>query len=151
MSLVERRNTYHQLQAVSSLDESALSSLLKDKKPLLFQEGRDILKQGDVGDTFYLLLDGQVDILVKGEHGDETRVNQLSRGHYFGEMALMGNKRRNATVRVSKGHSAKLLELSAQEFEQLKDASEHFKTHIHRAAGQRKEELENIHKPPVQA
>jgi ABC-type lipoprotein export system ATPase subunit/CRP-like cAMP-binding protein len=151
MSLVESRNTYHQLQAVSSLDESALSSLLKDKKPLLFQEGRDILKQGDVGDTFYLLLDGQVDILVKGERGDETPVNQLSRGHYFGEMALMGNKRRNATVRVSKGHSAKLLELSAQEFEQLKDASEHFKTHIHRAAGQRKEELENIHKPRMQA
>src|SRR4029079_1586222 len=40
MRLVERRNTYHQLQAVSSLDESVLSSLLKDKEPLLFQEGR---------------------------------------------------------------------------------------------------------------
>ena len=150
-SLVERRNTYHQLQAVSSLDETTLSSILKDVEPGIFQDGQDIIKQGDVGETFYLLLDGQVDILVKGEHGSETLVNQLSPGHYFGEMALMGNKRRNATVRVSKGHSAKLLELSAQEFEQLKEASEHFKTHVHRAAGKRKKELEDMHKPEGQA
>jgi len=151
ISLVERRNTYLQLQTVSSLDERALGSILKDIRPLIFQEGQDIIKKGDVGDTFYLLLEGQVDILIKGEHGDETLVNQLAKGSYFGEMALMGNKRRNATVRVSKGHSAKLVELSAQEFEQLKDSSESFKTHIHRAAGKRKKELEDIHKPGVQA
>jgi ABC-type glutathione transport system ATPase component len=52
MSLVERRNTYHQLQALSSLDETALSSILKESKPVLFQDGQDIIKQGDVGDSF---------------------------------------------------------------------------------------------------
>jgi ABC-type lipoprotein export system ATPase subunit/CRP-like cAMP-binding protein len=151
MSLVEWRNRYHQLQIVSSLDENALSSILKETKPVIYEEGQDIIKQGEVGDTFYLMLDGQVDILVKGEHGIEVLVNQLSRGSYFGEMALMGNKRRNATVRVSKGHSAKLIELSAQEFEGLKDSSEPFSTHVHHAAGKRKKELENIHKPGGQA
>jgi len=147
MGLVERRNTYHQLQTVSSLDENALSSILKDTRPVIYQEGYDIIKQGEVGDTFYLLLDGQVDILARDEHGNEVLVNQLSRGSYFGEMALMGNKRRNATVRVSKGHSAKLIELSAQEFEGLKDSSEHFKTHVHKAAGKRKKELESTQGP----
>jgi ABC-type lipoprotein export system ATPase subunit len=143
MSLVERRNTYNQLQTVSSLGENVLSSILKDTRPVIYQEGYDVIKQGEVGDTFYLLLDGQVDILVKDEHGNEVLVNQLLRGSYFGEMALMGNKRRNATVRVSKGRSAKLIELSAQEFEGLKDSSEHFKTHVHKAAGKRKKELES--------
>ena len=75
----------------------------KETKPVIYREGHEIIKQGDVGETFYLLLDGQVDILVKNEQGNETLVNQLSKGSYFGEMALMGNKRRNATVRVSKG------------------------------------------------
>jgi cAMP-dependent protein kinase regulator len=116
---------------------------------MIYREGQDIINQGDVGDTFYLLLDGQVDILVKGEHG-EVLVNQLARGSYFGEMALMGNKRRNATVRVSKGHSAKLIELSAREFEGLKDSSEHFKTHVHDAAGTRKRQLESTHRQRVQ-
>ena len=143
MGLVERRNTYQQLQTLSSLDENVLSSILKDIEPIIYKEGHEIIKQGDVGDTFYLLLDGQVDILVKDERGGEVLVNQLSRGSYFGEMALMGNKRRNATVRVSKGHSAKLIELGVREFDQLEDSSEIFKTHIYDAAGARKRQLEN--------
>jgi cAMP-dependent protein kinase regulator len=150
ISLVERRNMYHQLQMVSSLDENTLGSILKDTKPSVRQEGQDIIKQGDVGNTFYLLLDGQVDILVKDERGGERLVNQLSRGSYFGEMALMGNKRRNASVRVSQGYSAKLIELSAQEFDQLKASSEHFKTHVYHAAGKRKQELESTHRQKVE-
>ena len=150
MSLVERRNTYHQLQAISSLDESALGSILKETKPILFSEGHEIIKQGDVGETFYLLLEGQVDILVKDEHGGETLVNQLTKGSYFGEMALMGSKRRNATVRVSKGHSAKLIELGIREFDQLEDSSEIFKTYIYDAAGRRKRQLERTHGQKVQ-
>jgi len=150
MSLVQRRDTYSHLQAISALDENALGSILKEIKPVIYSEGHEIIKQGDVGDTFYLLLDGQVDILVKGEHGDEMLVNQLARGSYFGEMALMGNKRRNATVRVSKGHSAKLIELSVREFDQLEDSSEIFKTHIYGAAGARKRQLEDTRRQKLQ-
>ena len=150
MSLVQRRDTYSHLQAISALDENALGSILKEIKPVIYSEGHEIIKQGDVGDTFYLLLDGQVDILVKGEHSDEMLVNQLARGSYFGEMALMGNKRRNATVRVSKGHSAKLIELSVREFDQLEDSSEIFKTHIYGAAGARKRQLEDTRRPRVE-
>ena len=143
MGLVERRNTYHQLQTLSSLDEHVLSSILKDKEPVIYKEGHEVIKQGDVGDMFYLLLDGQVDVLVKAEQGSEVLVNQISRGSFFGEMALMGNKRRNATVRVSKGHSAKLIELGIGEFDRLEDSSEDFRTHVYGAAGARKRQLEN--------
>src|SRR5687767_2498263 len=150
MGLVERRNTYLQLQTLSSLDENVLSSILKDAEPIIYKEGQEIIKQGDVGDTFYLLLDGQVDILVKDERGGELLVNQLLRGSYFGEMALMGNKRRNATVRVSKGHSAKLIELGVREFDRLEDSSEVFQTHVYGAAGARKQQLENTRRQKAQ-
>jgi hypothetical protein len=65
-------------------------------------------------------------------------------------MALMGNKRRNATVRVSKGHSAKIIELGIQEFDLLEDSSEIFKTHVYDAAGRRKRQLERTHSQKVQ-
>jgi cAMP-dependent protein kinase regulator len=142
--LIEKRNMYNHLHAVSSLDEKMLGSILKETKPVIYESDRDIIKQGDVGNSFYLLLDGDVDILVKDEHREERLVNQLSGGSYFGEMALMGDKRRTATVRVSHGHSAKVLELSAQEFEQLTDSSEQFKTHVHDAARTRKGEIESM-------
>ena len=142
MGLVEKRNTYYHLQTLSSLDEKMLTSILKEKQPVVHEEGHEIIKQGDVGDTFYLLLDGQVDILVKDERGGDVLVNQLGRGSFFGEMALMGTKRRNATVRVSRGHPAKLIELGVGEFDQLEDSSEIFKTQVYHAAGKRKKELE---------
>ncbi|HEX9387363.1 MAG TPA: cyclic nucleotide-binding domain-containing protein [Anaerolineales bacterium] len=148
--LIEKRNMYNHLHAVSSLNEKTLGSILKEAKPVLYEAGHDIIKQGDVGNSFYLLLDGSVDILVKDEHREERLVNQLSSGSYFGEMALMGNKRRTATVRVSHGHSAKVLALSAQEFEQLADSSEQFKTEVDNAARLRKKEIESTSKGRVQ-
>jgi putative ABC transport system ATP-binding protein len=150
MSLVEQRETYNYLQAISTLDESTLISILKEKKPVVYYEGQDIIKQGDVGHTFYLLLDGLVDILVKDERGGEVLINQLSGGSYFGEMALMGDKRRNATVRVSRGHSAKLIELGVHEFDQLEDSSEMFKTHVYDAARARKRQLETTRRQKAQ-
>jgi ABC-type lipoprotein export system ATPase subunit/CRP-like cAMP-binding protein len=143
IGLVERRNMYNQLHALSSLNEKDLGEILKEIKPVVYNDGHEIFKQNDVGESFYMLLDGQVDVLLKDEHGAEVLVNQLTRGSYFGELALMGNKRRAATARVSRGHSAKILELSAQEFERLRDSSEHFKDHVQHLAEARKVELES--------
>ncbi len=148
--LIEKRNMYNHLHAVSALNEKTLGSILKEMKPVIYEAAHEIIKQGDVGNSFYLLLDGSVDILVKDEHHEERLINQLSSGSYFGEMALMGNKRRTATVRVSHGHSAKVLALSAQEFEQLADSSEQFKTDIGNAARTRKKEIESTSKRRVQ-
>ena len=148
--LIEKRNMYNHLHAVSSLNEKTLGSILKQTRPVLYEAGRDIIKQGDVGSSFYLLLDGNVDILVRDEHRQETLVNQLSSGSYFGEMALMGDRRRTATVRVSQGHSAKVLALSAQEFEQLTNSSEQFKTNVGNAVRTRKGEIESTSKRRTQ-
>ena len=69
-------------------------------------------------------------------------VNQLSKGAYFGEMAMMGDKRRQATVRVSKGFSAKVIELTAEEFEGLTASSKEFKEHLKGVSVVRKKQLE---------
>lgn len=133
-ALIEQRNTYNHLQAISELDEGTLGSILTGSRPEIYESGQDIIKQGDVGDSFYLLLDGMVDVLTRDESGDDVRVNQLSAGGYFGELALLGNKRRAATVRVSKGRSAKVLRLSVDEFEELIGSSEKFKSHMDASA-----------------
>ncbi len=150
IGLVEKRNIYNQLQMVSSLNQKALAAILKEIKPVTYEAEHEIIKQGDVGDSFYLLLDGRVDIFIKNENGKEELINHLSKGNYFGEMALMGDKRRTATVRVSKGRIAKVVELSAREFEQLTSSSEQFKADIRKVSGVRKKEIENSRKQKVQ-
>ena len=141
--LIEKRNIFNQLQTVSSFSQELLATILKDRKPIDFETGHDIIRQGEIGETFYLLLEGKVDILVRNSQGEEISLNHLGKGSYFGEMALMGDKRRQATVRVSEGHTAKVVELTAEEFNQLTRSSEHFKQHVHRSAEARKKQLLN--------
>jgi CRP-like cAMP-binding protein len=140
--LIEHRNTYNHLQHVSALDQKTLTAIIKDMKMAVYEPGHEIIRQGDVGESFYMLLSGKVDILVRDENGEEVRVNQLGRGQYFGEMALMGSKRRNATVRVSRGGPAKVIELGVPEFERLSSDSERFKTDLRKVSGIRRQELE---------
>ncbi|ORY07209.1 camp-binding domain-like protein [Basidiobolus meristosporus CBS 931.73] len=57
--------------------------------------GEDVIKQGDEGDNFYVVDDGLFDIIVNGKH-----VIQVGQGGSFGELALMYNTPRAATVRA---------------------------------------------------
>jgi ABC-type lipoprotein export system ATPase subunit/CRP-like cAMP-binding protein len=148
--IIDKRNIYNQLQVVSSLNQKMLASILKDIAPVTYEAGHEIIKQGDVGSSFFLLVDGRVDILVRDERGRDVLINHLSKGSYFGEMALMGDPRRQATVRVSKERSAKVIELNMQEFEQLASASEQFNTDVRKLAGTRKKEIESTQRRRVQ-
>ena len=59
--------------------------------------GKDIIKQGDGGSMFYVLEDGSCDIYVNG-----TKVGAYEPGGTFGELALIYNAKRAATIRCTK-------------------------------------------------
>ncbi|MGH6692501.1 MAG: cyclic nucleotide-binding domain-containing protein, partial [Gammaproteobacteria bacterium] len=78
-----------------------------------YEAGETIFHQGDLGDRLYVIRRGSVEVVRDGE-----RLNVLGAGAYFGEMALLASKPRNATIRaveatdvltVAKGDFAKLL------------------------------------------
>lgn len=64
------------------------------------QKGDTICRQGEEGNTFYVVLDGEFDVLV-GAH-DENLIAVLKRGDFFGEMALLQGGKRTATVVASR-------------------------------------------------
>jgi putative peptide zinc metalloprotease protein len=63
-----------------------------------FQRGDPLMRQGDRGDAFYIVREGQVDVLAR-ENGRSRRLSVLGPGEYFGEIALLRNQPRMATVR----------------------------------------------------
>ena len=71
--------------------------------------GTVVIRQGDPGDLFYAIADGEVEVVRDG-----TRVALLGRGDGFGELALLLDRPRNATVRTLT--DSRLYTLSPSEF-----------------------------------
>ena len=66
-----------------------------------YEPGDEIIQQGDFGDRFYVIADGEVDVIREGVDGSEAVISRLGEGEFFGEMALLqGKLKRNATVRA---------------------------------------------------
>lgn len=81
------------LTCFSNLSTTQLWELLDQGSWVGFAPGEQIMREGDVGDSFYAISSGQVDI-VRGER----LVNTIGRGSYFGEVALLMEVPRTATV-----------------------------------------------------
>ena len=65
-----------------------------------FEAGDIVFQQGDLGDSVYVIEKGECEV-VKEEAGMERTVATLQAGNYFGEMAVLSDVTRNATVRAS--------------------------------------------------
>ena len=79
------------------------------------QKGDVICRQGDPGDSFYLVLDGELEVWA-GED-DRNLAAILKRGDFFGEMALLQGGKRTATVIASR--RVRLLSLDRDDFNSL--------------------------------
>ena len=65
-----------------------------------FQKGEIICRQGDPGDTMYVIRSGMVS-LFRDDDSREVYLSELKRGDFFGELSLLSCEPRNATARVS--------------------------------------------------
>ena len=82
-----------------------------------------IIRQGDIGDRFYVLEKGTVDVMV-ADNGQSQVVNRLGEGDFFGEVALISGNPRNATI-VSR-EEVVLYSLGKDDFHEALDSSESF-------------------------
>lgn len=78
------------------LNQKALERVAKIARSRSFKAGEDIVKEGDEGVGFFLITKGAVDVL----RGTQ-KIAHLGEGEFFGEMALLDNYRRSATVRAT--------------------------------------------------
>jgi CRP/FNR family transcriptional regulator len=78
------------------LNQKALERVAKIARNRSFKAGEDIVKEGDEGVGFFLITRGKVDVI----RGNSTMAS-LGEGDFFGEMALLDNYRRSATVRTT--------------------------------------------------
>jgi len=81
--------------------------------------GSDLLIEGQDRSTFFVIAQGQVEILAKGVHGRDLRAALLTEGEFFGEVDLVSDKPSGITVRTIT--PCVLLTLSRQDLEAVLD------------------------------
>lgn len=104
----DRSKTDEQRQSILAAIRSSMlfSQLSSDQQNQVVDEmwlrpvpqGQSIITQGDNGDFFYVVESGQFDIFVTGKDGVTAKVASRGPGSSFGELALMYNSPRAATV-----------------------------------------------------
>ncbi len=86
------------------IDDTTLWDIARSAEGCEFAPGSRIVTQGDGSEDgskrFYVIRSGSADVLRRDRGGLERVVARLSLGSYFGELGLLTNQARNATVRV---------------------------------------------------
>lgn len=100
------------LQNMDHYERSKLADAIKEKK---FTAGSQIIKQGEQGDSFYILVDGDAYVTLNAS-GDEV-VMKYQPGDYFGELALLKDEPRAANVFAKS--DCKCISLDRKSFKRL--------------------------------
>jgi CRP-like cAMP-binding protein len=120
------------------MPETLITALSKQFRPYKFSAGEEIVRAGEIGDSFYIVRTGQLEVVgsaifTGGEYkpldaplekdhvmfffNKARRINLLVRGDYFGELALLEDKPHPATVRALT--PAEVLRMGKEDFDRL--------------------------------
>jgi ABC-type lipoprotein export system ATPase subunit len=134
--VVEHHQVHRQLQVLEALDLSALTAITHDLRAQTFQAGETILRQGTLGDSFFFLLEGAVEVTLRRPDGTETVLGEQYAGEHFGELALLGDGRRTSSVKAVRG-PVRVVELSRADFDEVIAHSPSFRQEVERQAAPR--------------
>jgi CRP-like cAMP-binding protein len=99
------------------LDPEEREALAEKVKVKRLKLGDTVFEGGDKGDAFYVIAAGRARVIGKDTAGAETTLNTLSKGEGFGQIALLTDQPRTATVRAS--DELVLLRLERKDFAAL--------------------------------
>jgi len=101
------------------LPDSALRELEAEFERVYLTSGETLIRQGESGDCMYLLLIGRLRAYVQRADGKEIVVGEVGRGEVVGEMALLIDEPRSATVRAVR--DSELFRLSKEVFDRFSE------------------------------
>jgi len=115
MTLNEESNFLSKVPLFHELEPPRLKLLAFTSEMVNFQNGEILFKAGEPGDCAYVIMDGEVEILSSAD--DAAVVGVLQMNQIFGELALLNDEPRSATLRA-KG-DLKVMKISESLFMEL--------------------------------
>jgi len=107
----------HTFALIDGLSDPEAMDFLQQGRLMQVKQGEDIVVQGDISRTFYLILEGEVQVHILMHDGHDEQLSTLKAGHFFGEFACVYNLPRSAMVTAKE--NSLLLEFSDLAISQL--------------------------------
>src|SRR5690242_12634298 len=89
-----------QIPLFSQMDDDELSGLRGIMDLVQYTAGQGIIHEDEPGDEFYVLVAGHVQVLVMDATGAQVLVEDIGPGGFFGELSMLSNDLRAATVKA---------------------------------------------------
>jgi peroxiredoxin 2/4 len=109
-------------QVFPNLAGPELESLGQQAEKLSYHDGEVIVAEGDTAERFFVIARGEVAVTRRTPEGEQIELTTLGPGQFFGEVGLLAETRRTATVRAI--GDVELLALSWQEFQETLERSD---------------------------
>jgi peroxiredoxin (alkyl hydroperoxide reductase subunit C) len=104
------------------LSKAALARASNRLQTVRFHAGDVVIRQGDEPDRFYIVADGEADVIRHTADGADVHLATLRRGDIFGEIGILEETGRTADVRAR--NDIEVLALDWQDFKELLDQSD---------------------------
>jgi CRP/FNR family transcriptional regulator, cyclic AMP receptor protein len=100
MSLNEEVELLRKIPLFAKIEPSKLKLLAFTSERLTYQGGQRLFQQGDIGDAAYIIIDGEASVRIRTD-GGEIQVAELGKGDVVGEIAILCDVPRTASVEAN--------------------------------------------------
>jgi CRP-like cAMP-binding protein len=105
------------IELFESLSVGELAAIGSVAEEVDYPAGEIIIKEGDAGDTLFLMVSGEVSVIKDLGEINEIEIDRMTDGEYFGEMALFEDMVRSVSIRTEKPSA--FMVLHKQEFKEI--------------------------------
>src|SRR5689334_21922014 len=84
----------------SEMDEQEVAGIRSIMEELRFKPGQVIIREGELGDLFYVITEGHAEVLIRDANGSDVILHEAGPGDFFGELSMLTSEPRSARVRA---------------------------------------------------
>ena len=84
----------------SEMDEQEVADIRAIMQEMKFRAGQVIIREGEIGDLFYVITEGHAEVLIRDADGAELTLQEVGPGDFFGELSMLTNEPRSARIRA---------------------------------------------------
>ena len=84
----------------SEMDAQEVADIRAIMQEMKFRAGQVIIREGEMGDLFYVITEGHAEVLIRDADGAELILHEVGPGDFFGELSMLTNEPRSARIRA---------------------------------------------------